>query len=53
MDLEMILFTFIEVVVIFIAVYFFFTNIKIQGETKNSYLSILGKLFFNCFLVIK
>lgn len=44
MDLETILFTVIEGIVLFVAVYFFFSNIKIRGETRNQYLPLIGKL---------
>lgn len=46
MDLEMIIFTVLEAIILFVAVYFFFTNIKIRGESRNSYPSILGKLLY-------
>jgi hypothetical protein len=46
MDLDAILFTVIECIVIFAVVYFFFSNIKIRGETRNSYLSLFGLLLY-------
>lgn len=46
MDLDAILFIVIECIVIFALVYFFFSNVKIRGETRNRYLPLFGRLFY-------